>query len=57
MGDIIHWNGCKLEIEVIIAQFEKWAKPTKVHLGMICGPGYNSMIKPEPLGVSLIMSA
>jgi aldehyde dehydrogenase (NAD+) len=57
MADMIHWNGVILEIEVILKHFEKWAKPTKVNLGMICGPGYGSMIKPEPLGVSLVMSA
>lgn len=27
IGDMVHWNAVLLEIDVVIRNFEKWAKP------------------------------
>lgn len=44
------------EIDNAINNFEEWAKPRSVDTPFIVGPG-TSYVRPEPLGVILVMSA
>lgn len=55
-ADLFHIQPCFLEVEHIIANFRQWAAAKSVNLNMISGPGWGK-IRPEPLGVALVMSS
>ena len=56
IADIYHVGSVIMEVNTVIKHIKRWAAPEHVDLNLYVGPGW-AKIKPEPLGVALVMSS